>query len=214
MAKPAPKMSRYQDSSAAGEHRADADPGDPLGEPPASGDHVDRARAQWARACPELDTSPFAVVGRLGRAVAYLDRELDEFFQEHGLTRAHWDVLACLRRAGEPYRLSPTVLYQGLMRSSATMTHRLRQLEEAGLVERVADPVDRRALLVALTPDGVRLVDDLAAAHLDNERRLLGSLRPHQQEQLAGLLRELLIGLEGARRPGRGRRDRRSVRTP
>ncbi|GIH17321.1 MarR family winged helix-turn-helix transcriptional regulator [Rugosimonospora africana] len=197
-----------------GEQPASEDPGEPLGEPPASEDHVDRARAQWAQAWPELDTSPFAVVGRLGRAVAHLDRELDEFFQRHGLTRAHWDVLACLRRAGAPYRLSPTALYQGLMRSSATMTHRLRQLEDAGLVERVADPADRRALLVALTLDGVRLVDELAAAHLDNERRLLGALDPRQQEQLAGLLRELLVGLEAADRPGRGRRHRGSARTP
>src|SRR5690348_5407583 len=94
MAKRASKISRHQDNS-----------------PPAYADHVDAVRAQWTRVRPDLDTEPLAVVGRLGRAVGHLDRHLADFFARYGLTRAHWDVLAALRRSGPPYRLSPTVLY-------------------------------------------------------------------------------------------------------
>ena len=75
------------------------------------GDHVDRVLGQWARVRPDLDTTPVAVVARLGRAAAYLSAGIDACLEEFGLSRAGWDVLASLRRAGPPHRLSPTELY-------------------------------------------------------------------------------------------------------
>jgi DNA-binding MarR family transcriptional regulator len=165
----------------------------------AEGDHVDRVRAQWARARPDLDTWPVAVIARLGRAVAYLDAGINAAFAEYGLTRNSWDVLASLRRTGPPHRLSPTELYRALMRTSGAMTHRLAELEGSGLVTRVPNPADGRGLLVELTPDGVALVDRLAALHLANERTLLSPLDQQEQETLAGLLRKLLRDFERTR---------------
>jgi DNA-binding MarR family transcriptional regulator len=162
----------------------------------ADGDHVDRVRALWAEQRPDLDTGPMALVARLGRVTNYVDHQLAAFFAEHDLTRADWDVLASLRRIGPPYRLSPTVLYRGLMRSSAGMTHRLARLEKRQLIRRIDDPDDRRGLLVVLTPRGRRLVDRLAAGHLDNERMLLAGLSAAEQDQLTELLRRLLGSLE------------------
>jgi DNA-binding MarR family transcriptional regulator len=170
-------------------------------------DQVARARAQWRRVRPDLDTVPIEVIARLGRLTGYVDAHHERFFAAHGLTRAHWDVLACLRRAGPPYRLTPTELHQGLMRSSATMSHRLRQLAGLGLVERHADPGDGRLQLVALTRRGRALVDRLAPAHLDNERDFLSGFNRRKQDQLAALLRELL-GLVEQRYPTPGSRDR------
>jgi DNA-binding MarR family transcriptional regulator len=157
---------------------------------------VDGAIAQWREQRPDLDLRPFAVIGRLGRAVAFTDQALEEFFAGHGLTRAQWDVLASLRRAGPPYRLSPTQLYRGLMRTSGTMTHRLAQLRSAGLIRRTPDPADGRGLLVELTAKGRRLVDRLAAGHLANEDRLLAGLTAAEREELERLLRKLLRHLE------------------
>jgi DNA-binding MarR family transcriptional regulator len=159
-------------------------------------DHVDRVRAQWREVRPDLDTEPIAVVARLGRARAHLEHGLAELFAEHGLSRPAWDVLASLRRTGPPYQLSPTELYRGLMRSSGTITHRLAGLERAGLIGRVADPDDGRGMLVALTADGLALVDRVAPAHMENERRLLAALSAEEQEQLAAILRTLLLSLE------------------
>jgi DNA-binding MarR family transcriptional regulator len=42
-------------------------------------------------------------------------------------------MLATLRRAGEPFVLSPTQLFSTLMITSGTMTHRLKALEKRGL---------------------------------------------------------------------------------
>jgi DNA-binding MarR family transcriptional regulator len=155
-----------------------------------------------------------AVVARLGRVSAYVDAGVNDRLREFGLTRGAWDVLASLRRQGPPFRLSPTNLYVGLMRSSGAMTHRLRGLERAGLVHRIADPDDARGMLVELTPEGVATTERIAPLHLDNERRLLSALTDEQQRTLAELLRTLLISFE-ARQPvpppsGRGGRPRRA----
>jgi DNA-binding MarR family transcriptional regulator len=162
-----------------------------------SGDHVDAVRREWAAERPELDTSPIEVVARIGRLAHLLDRAVDATLARHGLRRDGFDVLAALRRSGAPYRLAPTELYGRLMRTSGAVTNRLHRLEDAGLVRRVADPDDARRLLVALTPEGRRVVDAAAPDHLDNERELLAALTPAEQEQLGGLLRKLLLGLEG-----------------
>jgi DNA-binding MarR family transcriptional regulator len=161
-------------------------------------DHVARVIAQWARAAPEFDTTALGVIARLGRATAYIDAGINARLAEFGLTRGSWDVLASLRRAGPPYRLSPTQLYLALMRSSGAMTHRLGELERAGLVRRVADPDDGRGLLVELTRTGLGLVDRVAPVHLANERELLAPLTASEVETLANLLRKLLIGFERA----------------
>jgi DNA-binding MarR family transcriptional regulator len=159
-------------------------------------DHVDEVRAAWAREWPELDTSPIDVVARTGRLARYFDNALDRVFAAYGLRRAHWDVLASLRRAGPPYRASPTDLYQGLMRSSGAMSHRLRRLESAGLIRRVPAADDARSLLVELTEEGHRLVDEIAPRHLANERQLLEPLSDAERQLLADLLAKLLVHFE------------------
>jgi DNA-binding MarR family transcriptional regulator len=164
--------------------------------PTADADHVDRVRAQWAAASPDLDTTPIAVIARLGRAAAYVDAGINAGLAPFGLTREAWDVLASLRRTGPPYSLSPTQLYLALMRSSGAMTHRLAGLERAGLVTRVPDPADGRSLLVQLTGSGLATVNRVAPAHLATERELLADLTNEEQRTLADLLRKLLHGYE------------------
>lgn len=159
-------------------------------------DHVDQVLTEWGREEPELDTSPVAVVARIGRAGALLDRALNANFARYGLNRTAWDVLASLRRIGPPYRRSPTDLYRAVMRTSGAMTHIVDRLERDGLVERVADPDDRRGVLVGLTRRGRALVERAAPTHLATERRMLSALTIDEQKQLARLLRKLLISLE------------------
>jgi DNA-binding MarR family transcriptional regulator len=159
-------------------------------------DHVDTVIAQWADELPDLDTRPFAVVGRIGRAAHLVDASMERKLAAHGLNRAGWDVLTALRRSGSPYRLTPTSLYRSLMRTSGAMSNRLNRLEQQGLLRRVPDPADGRGVIVELTPAGKRLVDKVIAEHLDNERRLIAGLSRGEQRELAALLRRLLAGLE------------------
>jgi DNA-binding MarR family transcriptional regulator len=159
-------------------------------------DHVDRVRAEWAAERPDLDTEPIEVVARVGRLARLLDVSMDEVFAAHGIRRDGFDVLAALRRSGPPYRLTPTDLYDRLMRTSGAVANRLNRLEDAGLIRRLPDPADGRGTLVELTPEGRALVDAVAGPHMDNERRLLEPLSAEERATLAHLLRKLLLNLE------------------
>jgi DNA-binding MarR family transcriptional regulator len=161
-------------------------------------DHVDRVREQWRAVRPDIDTSPIAIVARIGRAAAYFDQAINELMARHGLARSSWDVLASLRRTGPPHELSPTELYRSLMRTSGAMSNRLQRLERSGLIERAPDPGDGRGMLVRLTPEGLDLVDEIAPQHMETERRLLEALTAKQRETLESALRRLLGSLEQA----------------
>lgn len=113
-----------------------------------------------------------------------------------------FDVLAALRRAGEPYTLIPSELADTLMMTRAGMTGRIDRLERAGLVERRIDPADRRSFLVALTAEGLRAIDGVLADHADNLARITGVLDPETADGLDRALRLMLRGLEGS--PGAG----------
>jgi DNA-binding MarR family transcriptional regulator len=55
------------------------------------------------------------------------------------------------------------------------------------------DPHDRRGRLVQLTDHGRELVDAAVIDHPENEQRLLAALDEGEREQLAALLRRLLL---------------------
>jgi DNA-binding MarR family transcriptional regulator len=182
-------------------HAEDSEPRGPVSEArvPSEEDHVDRVQAQWRAVRPELDLAPVAIVARIGRIAAYFDQSTNALMGERGLSRGSWDVLASLRRAGPPDELSPTELYQGLMRTSGAMTNRLRRLEHAELIERRPDPGDGRGRLVRLTARGRKLVDEIAPIHLENEVRLIASLTDADRSTLEDLLRRLARSLEETR---------------
>lgn len=158
-------------------------------------DRVDTYLEQWRTERPDLDPAPMGVLGRLSRASQLVDRELRTFFAGHGLQPGEFDILATLRRAGAPHRLSAGALADSSMVTSGAITNRIDRLVAKGYVTRETDPENRRSVLITLTDAGRELVDDVAGAHLENERRLLEPLTAAQQEQLAGLLRRLLAGL-------------------
>jgi len=158
-------------------------------------DGVDAILGQWQRERPDLDASPIGVIGRISRLSREIERRLEPVYAASGLEPGWYDVLATLRRAGPPYRLRPTDFAATLMLTSSGTTKRLDRLEAAGHITREPDPSDRRGVLITLTPNGRRLLDDAAGEHLANERRILSGLTPAEQHQLASLLRKLTITL-------------------
>lgn len=158
-------------------------------------DRVDDIVAAWRGVRPELDPSPMGIVGRLSRAARLIERRMDEDYRQHSLTAAEFDVLATLRRSGEPYRLLPTDLYRETMLSSGAMTARLDKLEARGLVARGPNPDDRRSVTVTLTGAGLDVVDRAMDSHLACEDRMLAALSDTQRSALEDLLRTLLVSL-------------------
>src|SRR4051812_26931119 len=160
-------------------------------------DAVDRILAQWARERPDLDTGPMSVIGRLHRVAELLEAGLRPVFAEVGLGNGDFDVLASLRRAGPPFRLTAGELSASTLVTSGAVSKRLDRLEARGLVERSVSAVDARGREIQLTAEGRALTDELVVRHWDNEDRLLAALDAGEREQLAGLLRKLLLDVEG-----------------
>jgi DNA-binding MarR family transcriptional regulator len=153
-------------------------------------DEVDRLIAAWKRERPDLDLSPLAVLSRITRIARHLDIARRDAFGD--LENWGFDVLAALRRAGEPHQLSPGQLMQETLVTSGTMTNRLDRLEELQLITREPDPNDGRGSLVTLTRAGMRAVDSAMEDLLENERELLQNLSVKEREVLAGLLSKLV----------------------
>jgi DNA-binding MarR family transcriptional regulator len=154
-------------------------------------DHVDRIVAQWATERPDLDSSPLHVIGRVSRLAVTIDEMLRPVFAARGLGDGDFDVLATLRRSGEPYELAPSELVASTMVTSGAITKRVDRLERLGLVERRVDERDARGRRIRLTEHGIEVMDEAYAVHMDNEARMLAGLSATERNDLVRLLRRL-----------------------
>ena len=162
----------------------------------AESDEVDRIVGAWSAQRPDLDFSPLEVLSRVDRLSRHLDRARREAFRRSELEPWEWDVLSALRRAGEPFQLSPKQLLQQTLVSSGTMTNRIDRLVGRRLVRRESDPGDGRGILVTLTDEGRTRVDAAITRLVDAEAVLLESLSRADRDRLAALLRKLSLGFD------------------
>ncbi len=163
---------------------------------PEDNDEVDRIVDAWQTERPDLDFAPLQVLSRVGRLTRHLDRARRTAFTRSKLESWEFDVLSALRRAGQPYTLSPKQLLQQTLVSSGTMTNRIDRLVASGLVERKADPGDGRGILVVMTATGLTRVDAAITRLVDAEADLLAALSTADQYKLAALLRKLSMGFD------------------
>ena len=157
-----------------------------------SSDRVARAQQQWTRERPDLDSTPMLVIARLHRLAAHLTAELLPVYAQFGLGEGEFDVLATLRRTGEPFELAPGELARFTMVTTGAISKRLDRLEAAGLVSRRPSEADGPGRYVPLTTAGRELIDEAYTAHLRNEARLVGALSPADRATLEGLLSQWL----------------------
>ena len=143
---------------------------------------------------------------RLTRVGLLVDTFQHRCFDRFGLLFIDYSVLRVLQLSGPPYRMSPTELAEIVLRSSGGMTQILDRLERAELVERTADPSDRRKVLVGLTKAGVRIAEQANAAYAEERERILGALSDAEVEQLDRAIHRLLEVLTDAEHAARVRR--------
>lgn len=143
-------------------------------------------------------TDGLAVTGRILRLARNVESARDRLLGEFGLSVADFDVVATLRRRAEPTGLKAKHLQTSVMITSGGMTKRLYRLESAGLIARHPDPDDRRGVLIALTTEGRRVIDEALPALLDAEARMIGDAigSARDRQRMAALLRHLLVGMD------------------
>jgi DNA-binding MarR family transcriptional regulator len=164
-----------------------------------SGEPIDPVRAvldQWRVLRPDLELAAMGTFIRLGRFRDLAAASIDATFGRHGLSIGEFDVLATLYRSGPPHEMAPSAIARLLALSPAGMTNRVDRLEAAGLVERRADPDDRRSTRVRLTAEGQAKVDAAVGDHVANEERLLAPLSAAERATLDELLARLLAALQ------------------
>jgi DNA-binding MarR family transcriptional regulator len=160
-------------------------------------DLVGRGMAQWRRQRPDIDCSGKAVVGRILHLQETILRAVNAALAPHGLRYPDYAVLATLRVAGEPFRMSPSRLQATMLFTSGGVSNLLRRVEKKGYVRRLADPADGRGVLVELTQKGLTLAEAAMADHAATERRLCAMLDKDEQEILSALLSRMIL-LNGA----------------
>lgn len=151
-------------------------------------DRVARGMAQWRRERPDIDCSGKAVVGRILHLHDVILRAVDRSLARHGLKYPSYAVLATLRVAGSPYRMSPGELLETLLLSSGGLSNLLRRMEKDGLIRRMADERDGRGVIVELTEEGLRIADATMAEHAEVELKLVSVLSDETRDMTADAL--------------------------
>lgn len=159
-------------------------------------DRVDQIIEQWRRERPDLDPSAKAVTGRVVRAGDLIRGRMGEVLAPLGVRDGDYGLLSALRRAGDPFELSPTDLRRHLVITSGGLTLQIERLERADLVVRRPNPDDGRGTLVRLTQHGRDVVDQAMERHASLEHELIAGLTAREAATLADLLRKLLRALD------------------
>jgi DNA-binding MarR family transcriptional regulator len=135
----------------------------------------------------DIDTT-LEIADLLGQTIRRLHRGTNKALAPLGLSRAKAHVLHLL--ADGPLRM--VTISERLAVVPRTVTDLVDGVETAGLVTRRHDPDDRRSTLVALTPDGRRLLQRMEAARRASAELVLGRLDAADQALLLRVLREVV----------------------
>src|SRR5687768_15445856 len=115
-----------------------------------------------------------------------------------GLSPSQTAALATIECHGP---LTPSELADRERVQRPTVTRVLARLEEAGLVDRAADPQDRRSSLVTVSAEGRALLDEVRARKDAFLARRIDALEPSDREALeraAAILERMLVKEGGA----------------
>lgn len=133
-----------------------------------------------------------------------IDRDCASLLAPHGLSEGRFVILFLLEAAGEG--LAPNVLAEQAGVTRATVTGLLDGLEKDSLIERTADPTDRRALRIRLTRRGKQLARKIFDQHSRWIGGLFANLNMSEREQLAALLTKVAANV-GSDTPPRTLRE-------
>lgn len=125
-------------------------------------DPIALARQNWIDAGWSDAADGMALVTSIMRVQQLLLGRIEALLRPHGLTFARFEALRLLaftRRGVLPVGK----IGERLQVHPASVTNAVQRLEEAGLVERSANPDDGRSVLAAITPSGRELVEECTA---------------------------------------------------
>jgi MarR family 2-MHQ and catechol resistance regulon transcriptional repressor len=91
-----------------------------------------------------------------------------------------------------------SALCDAVLLANASMTAAVDRLERKKLVERIADPKDRRVRLVQLTPDGAAMIKRLFARHLKDLEEVMKDVPAAERVQVRQVLKTIGLAAQAA----------------
>jgi DNA-binding MarR family transcriptional regulator len=120
---------------------------------------------------------------------------LDEICHGEGVTHQQYVALWTLCLTDDPDAGLPMrAVADGLLNRASDTTRLVDRLERAGLVERLANPADRRSVLVRATAEGRRVFRAVTPRLQDHHRHQWAHLSPAELDTLNALLSKALWG--------------------
>lgn len=122
----------------------------------------------------------------------------ESVWRDHLVTMREYDVLYTLAKCDEPTRLGE--LQRHVLLSQPALSRMVDRLVGRGLVERLDDADDGRAVRLLLTPSGAELQRAVGRAHARSVARAVGgALDGDELRELERLCAKLLTGMAEAR---------------
>lgn len=127
------------------------------------------------------------------RMRALLDlRIIRDLAADAALSDADYDVLSTLSET-ETHRMRLHELADTILWSNSRLSHHISRMEQRGLVAR---ELDARACMIALTPAGLRTIQEAAPSHVVSVRRnFIDLLTPQQLDVLADVTETVVAHL-------------------
>ncbi|MBU1012492.1 MAG: MarR family transcriptional regulator [Bacteroidetes bacterium] len=159
-------------------------------------DIIDILIAEWKKERPELDVESMQVVGRILKLSKILEKRTNKALKNSNIYYTDLDVLATIRRSGAPYELSPKQLMKSVLITSGAMTALLDRLTKLQLIYRAPNTQDGRIKLAGLTEKGIKIIDEAIVIRFKDAKSVVEVFNKTEHEELAILLKKLLIFLE------------------
>jgi DNA-binding MarR family transcriptional regulator len=133
-----------------------------------------------------------SVASMLAQVARLMRRDFDERARKIGVTRPQWQVLSLLKRFGG---INQGGLAEMLEVEPITLGRMIDRLQDADLVERQADPSDRRAWRLFLTSHGEGLADQLMPHAMETLEQALDGIGEGERRQLTETLLRMRANL-------------------
>jgi len=158
-------------------------------------DRVDRLVADVVALFPAVDAEAKSLGARLLHLSDLTQQHYNAVCERLGISLSGHSVLTTLRRHA-PRQLTLTEINRDALVTSGGMTFVVGKLEEAGYVQRVAHPTDRRAVLLRLTPEGRRMADKVVVAMAEADKSIAGHIRGRDRPPVVRTMHKIQLAVE------------------
>ena len=120
----------------------------------------------------------------------------DAYFQSMGTAKGRFIILTRLLLSDSSSGESISDLRPFYPISYAAMSGVLDTLEKDGMIERCANPEDRRKVNIRLSEKGRKFIIDFLPAHVENVQKIGSGLKEDEIAQMFGSLKKIIVGFE------------------